>query len=198
MKKALSLILALALCLSLCACGESNNIETTDSTQPTTNSEVVLKLNEPVTVGNFEITITDVKTVESFVVYSELGSRKFGMEGSDSYQVVVLYTLKNIGKEEISALENSMSVEYSDGYTFDAHLYYHNNFNPDIFSVGGTQEGYVKLPALSGEVYFLEAIRVPVEAINNTDEPLKVRLNGKKFGVEEINLVYYIRSANEN
>lgn len=204
MKKTLSMILALVLCLSLCACGGDGDTETkqqansTETTvEDTAAAEVVLHLNETTTVGDYELTITDVRVVEKFVVYSELGSRSFGAANSDSYQVVVLYTMKNIGKEEISAVENSLYLEYSDGYKFDAHLYYHNTFDPDILSAGGTQESYVELEVLGGEKYFLEAFSIPVEAAENTDEPLMIRLNANCFGVEEANVVYNIRPVDD-
>lgn len=157
-----------------------------------------MHLNETKTIGDYEFTITDVRITDKFVVKSADGTgRQFGTTGTDNCQIVVLYTLKNIGKSEIKALKNSLTVEYSQGYTFESNLYYHNTVNSDIFTYGGTQESFVNLKVLGNEIYFLEAFTVPATVRDNTDEPLKLIIKGKSYGVEGQDIIYNIRPVDD-
>jgi len=206
MKKTLSLLLVLVMCLSLCACG--SNAEPTEAptepetttlppTEPTEPEVTTLYLNQTVTIGDYELTVTDVRFVDKFVIYFSTGSRQYGMPGGAPNWVVVSYSLKNVGKTDITAVDHVFSLEYSDGYTFESELYVHSPHNPDIYTYGGTQESYVTLDVLGREKYFLEAFNVPAAVAENPNEPLKLHLNAGLFGQDNLDIVYNIRPIDE-
>ena len=184
MKKIIALFLVVIVCLTFSACGDEGN---------TTKGENVLHLNEKTTIGDFELTITDLRILETFKVNDTL----YGSKNSDECQLLVFYTLKNVGKEEITALPKIFTVEYSDGYTFESNRYFHTKASPDILTYGGTNEGIVDLEVLGNEVYFMEVYSLPNAVRDSKDEPLKLRLNSKLFGVEEYKAVYNIRPIDD-
>lgn len=189
MKKYISLLLALVMCLSLCACGGGSTQPSTDAEQEaaaqTTNDDqaandetegseieqINLHLNEKVTFGDLELSIVDVRIKDSdgYSVNYSTGGRHYG-----GPSVVVIYSLKNVGKVSARPPQGMLQLNYADGYTF-IHDVYINGKNPNIFENGGVNTPD-ELEILSSEQYYLEAFTVPQEVLDNTNEPLYVTL----------------------
>lgn len=197
MKKLLALMLAAALALSLVACGGSGgtgdnstpstgNGDTASTDTPSTgngdatssdtpseggeDSQIVLHLNEAVEFDDFELKIIDVRLKgNGFSINYSTGGRSH----SGSY-VVVIYSLKNIGKNSRRPIQRLLQLNYADGYTFLCDEYV-NGRHPDIYANGGVNSAE-ELQVLSSEQYYLEAFSVPGEVLNNSDEPLFLTL----------------------
>ena len=224
MKKLIAILLVLVMCLAIVSCnnvvtGTPNNQTTSedstsedstpeDSTPENTppeivapeppsigdsTTDIVLNLNEKATVGNYEITVTDVRIVEEFVIKNN----KYGFAGGDNYQVVVLYTLKNISKKDKAVSTGWVKLEYADGYEFKCNLMYNTWFSPDIFEVGGYRESYVELKTLSNEHYFLSSFSVPKMVGDNTEENLKIVFASNTLGIENSKVYYNIRPIDD-
>lgn len=188
MKKVISLLLAFVLCLSLCACGGSNPETPSDGeqknpTQTTTgdssveeteaseSEQVVLHLNEKITFGDLELAIIDVriKDTDGYSVNYSTGGRHYG-----GPSVVVIYSLKNVGKVSARPPQGMLQLTYADGYTFIPDVYI-NGRHPNIFENGGVNSAET-LGVLSSERYYLEAFTVPQEVLDNTENPLYLTL----------------------
>lgn len=190
MKKTISLLMVLALCLSLCACGggtetqalpeaeQENTTQTvnTDSsadteTEEPKNEQIVLHLNEKVTMGDLELAIIDVRFKDSdgYSVNYSTGGRHYG-----GPSVVVTYSLKNIGKVSARPPQGMLQLNYADGYSFLSDVYI-NGKHPNIFENGGVNTPD-ELEILSSEQYYLEAFVIPDEVLNNAEEPLYLTL----------------------
>ena len=198
MKKLLALMLAAALALSLVACGggggtgdtntpstpSGGNGDTTstdtpnggeDNSTPPADSQTVLHLNEAVEFGNFELKIIDVRLKDDgFSIDYSTGARSY-----DGSNVVVIYSLKNIGKNACRPIQRLLQLNYADGYTFLCDEYI-NGRHPNIYANGGVNSAE-ELQVLSSEQYYLEAFTVPPEVLNNSDEPLFLTLAPDEF-----------------
>ena len=183
MKKIISLLLVLALCLSLCACDSGVEEPIISETEPSATAytdasaeteaeepafqQTVLQLNETIAMGDLELTIIDVQLMDSsgYSVYYSTGARHYG-----GPSVVVIYSLKNIGKLSAYPPTGLLQLNYADGYTF-LHDVYINGRDSDIYAHGGVNLPE-ELEILSPEQYYLEAFTVPQEVLDNTEEPL--------------------------
>ena len=106
MKKALSLILALVLCLSLCACGGGNDTpETTEAPTETTTSENTMLSKEeldalavPFTEDDIRNTVNNYALASSFIgnVYSFDGIVRFVSNDYVSLEVYIDDSLENM------------------------------------------------------------------------------------------------------
>ena len=137
MKKALSLILALVLCLSLCACGDSNSDPTTIETNPSKPADTTPAidptaptiLSEPSTTEpnetepeNTEPTHTLIElTLENWDTYFEFvsvdGWNENAFGEADTLHFYYYYKLKDEYRE-ICNDETSIAIEYSFTYAY--------------------------------------------------------------------------------
>ena len=122
MKKTLSLILALVLCLSLCSCGGGN--ESQSENNGSSDETIMIHLNEPFTIGEYEFTITNWKFIESLdlVLLAQLQNL---LSDSDTY-VEVDFSIKYIGKEKKwGHTQEWYSLDYNNGFILtDGHGVY--------------------------------------------------------------------------
>ena len=168
MKKVTSLILALLMCLSLCACGseKSNNVY----------------LGVPVTAGDYEFVVTGVEFVSNWNPNGDHSS--YCSPGNVHY--VLHYTVKNIGKEELSALRN-FTLNYADGFAFESANTYFYSFDTNSYVANASE-----LPVLSKAKPCQTYFEVPEEVRDNTEQPLKVL-----FTVCKKEFVFNVRPLDE-
>ena len=161
MKRTIALLLSLIMVLSLCACGDSG------TAAPVEENE--LKLNEPITVDDYEFTITETEFDPQY--FDGFDYKAYKSCGNGNVHFVVKTTFKNVGKEEISIPSSFLTLEYGDGYSFSPSDTYYFSF--DVLSyVSNAWE----LPALSKAKPCITYFEVPEEVQNNTDEPLKLKI----------------------
>ena len=185
MKKALSLLLALVMCLSLCACGgdktnETSNKASNETTTPPTEEVIQNKIGDAVSTDIVEVILTNV-TYEA---------RFNDVTPKDGYSFVVIeFSMKNVGKNDLkhfpsvnggsSVIPGSIVwVDYNDGYTFafdDVVGKDGQNYDDSCFDFPNT---YISdLKPLSDAVAFKIAICVPNEVVENTAAPLAIKFN---------------------
>ena len=164
MKKILCLLLALAITLSICGC--SLKAETLD-------------LNETVTIGDYEVTITgteftygwDPNTLVSF------SNSKDGL-----IHFIIYYTVKNVGNSQITIPDGLFKVIYDDEYEFTAgESAYYYSYDVDSYVANGNV-----LPPLSKEIKCKKCIDVSEQIKDDTEKPLKLefKLKGKKYIID--------------
>lgn len=180
MKKIILFILTVAMSISLLACGES---------KPQT-----AEFDSTITTGDFEITVnSDILTAtqlngdtDQYEEFLTTDMTNYGDEvlcdvtlvAKEGYtQVVIQYSVKNIGKED-SVLDESISLNYNDGYTYDV--------NEQYWIMGETDDWHkfttVKLSPLSTiqcKAYFY----VPEEVFSNTDSSLKLNIGNYEYTI---------------
>ena len=195
MKKTLALLLAIVMALSLCACGSNSNTAS--------NKESEYAVGEKFGTDNVECTITDLTWITSDEFDAKLTKRsKFPTDGEYSYSVdtellfpdcvdafgylggikskisdkclvLVCFSLKNVGKEEVASdlvwegeighvmPYGTFEVIYDDGYTFDC----------------GMQGGFTStLAVLGNPIQTVGGCMVPSQVYENTDKPLKIKV----------------------
>lgn len=129
MKKFIALILALVLCLSLCACGGGNNTpETTEATEP---SIVKFAVGETASTEVIEFTLDSVEFADHLSLtpgdeyLTPIAADASGglIPNEGKIFACFSFTVKNIGKVELwSTAYRAMNLVYSDGYTFEVDL----------------------------------------------------------------------------
>lgn len=179
MKKALSILLALVLCLSLWACGEGEskttepNSITSDTTTPETTvpptteapQETELLLNEASTLGDFEFKITYVR----FLDYYTTSGMSYST-GDGYYYIQVDYLVKNISKTSKWTPLNCLTADYNNGYVFEIF----NSYRDVAVYDGGVQNAGEMAP-LSGYVDCRAYITVP-EEVYTSENPLSIKV----------------------
>ena len=165
MKKLLSLLLVLTVISSLCGC----NLGTKS-----------LKLNETVTIGDYEVTITgteftygwDPNTIVSF------SNSKDGL-----IHFIIHYTVKNVGSSEITIPKDIFKVVYDDEYKYEASFgdSYFYSYDVNAYVANGDV-----LPPLSKEIKCKTCIDVSEQIKDDTEKRLKLefRLKGKKYIID--------------
>jgi hypothetical protein len=122
MKKTISLLLALVLCLSLCACGGGSDAPATKA--PEKSSE--LNVGDTATGQLFDITIQSVEPIEK--IENGYVWHMWSPEEKTTYQDItaeegytifkIVYSYKYTGKES-GEFCFELSLDYDNGYTFD-------------------------------------------------------------------------------
>lgn len=120
MKKAISLLLAIVLCLSLCACGAGKATEAEE--QPPVSSE--LKVGDTAKGQLFDVTIQSVEPVEKiengFVRHIWSPAEKTSYQditAEEGYTIVeVTYSYSYKGKEA-GEFGFDLTMDYDNGYT---------------------------------------------------------------------------------
>lgn len=184
MKKVLSVLLALILCLSLCACASN------------AKSEKVYEVGEMVSTDAAQVILNSYSFENSY------RSMKLGQDGFDEgYFIVLNFTIKNIGKTNLQNpvlpdrwsngyFAEMVCVDYNDGF-----LFYCEPISD------GTQEWSIKsfyspydinisdIKPLSDAIDVETAIYVPKEVVDNTAAPLFAKIavpdsKGGHYGTE--------------
>lgn len=158
MKRIAALLLSLIMMVVLCACGDNG------TGAPVEENE--LKLNETITVGDYEFTVTETEFVPQY-----FDGFAYKSCGNGNVHFVVKTTFKNVGKEEISIPSSFLTLEYGDGYSFSPSDTYYFSFDTLSYVSNACE-----LPALSKEKPCITYFEVPEEVQNNTDEPLKLKI----------------------
>lgn len=182
MKKIIALLLACILCFSLCACGGDSS-ENKDASEKSN----VIYLDETITIGDYEITITDTEFVNNWNPNGD--SKKYCSNGNVHF--VAYYTVKNIGKTEVSVPYHMLKLVYNDGYEFKE-----TAETGDTYCYSFDSHSYVSnandLPVLSQAKPCQTYLEVPVEVRDNKEAPLKLEIR-----VNEETYVYNIRPIDE-
>jgi len=192
MKKAISLLLALVMCLSLCACdGGSTAPETTvppteAPTEPTAPVDVTIHLNETFAVGDYEITVTDYL----FVPHWNPNGNSIDSTSDGSVKFLVFWSVKNIGKTEIRTPDHTISLTYADGYVFNAEETYHLST-----ATGAWVANADELPVLSEAVSCQTCFEVPQQVHAKEEDPLSIIFSG--FNDDTRSYILNVRPADE-
>ncbi len=183
MKKFLALLLAGILCFALCACGG----DTSGENEEKTDKSNVVYLDEPITIGDYEITITDTEFVDNWNPNGD--SKEFCSEGYVHF--VAYYTVKNIGKSEVNVPYHMLKLVYNNDYEFketaesgDTYCY---SFDTHSYVYNATV-----LPVLSQAKPCQTYLEVPVEVRDNNDAPLKLEIT-----IDEETYVYNLRPIDD-
>ena len=195
MKKAISLLLALVLCLSLCACGDSNDTSKENNseastmapvaepteTEPTESGTIELVLGETYSLPLFDITITGFDFTEK-ATFPEGGS--FSLRPQNGYVTANLYYNVNYtGKTQFFSSGFSPAfIDYNDGYIFNLETFYYYDSGVDAWLNSGDIDPLC--PEFSCKACFF----VPLEVSENTDAPLFV-----KFNIGDNGVIYKVR-----
>ena len=198
MKKALSLILALVMCLSLCACGSE---EITPTTEPeatplevgdTTKTDVA-----EFAITRFEFakklkdaTFTSGKAPDpEYLLPTDLDQYNNPFAAGDGKIMISFsYTLKNIGKEALKFNTNlGIVIDYDNSYKFEPKV----NCIKGIYVVLG---GDTTLDPLSDACEGRGYVMVPLEVMNS-DAPilLTVSIPTNTEGTQTTEITYKIR-----
>lgn len=162
MKKILALILAVILCLTLCACGGNN-------------SGNIIYSDEAFTIGDYEITITDTEFVDN---WDPNGDCKEACSKGNVH-FVVHYTVKNIGKTKVNVPYKMLKLVYNNEYEFKEKdgfggtYYYSFDTHSFVFNAN-------ELSTLSQAKPCQTCIEVPVEVRDNKDAPLRLEVTVDK------------------
>lgn len=160
MKKTLSLIMALVMCLSLCACGTKNNSEPSALT--------VFEIGTAASTDQCEITVSSCNFEEQWrfsdtVVHYE-----------DKCFIVIKFFVRNVGKTNLNLGDVNPVVNYNDGYEFKADFFeYKGNSYSSAFLYSNTGS----LEPLSEGKLMTAAIIVPKEVAENTSASLLINFS---------------------
>ncbi len=181
MKKVLSLLMVLALCLSLVACGKKENSAAEDSdakgkayaigeTIKTEQVEFTVKeygLDKCLSNVGDENYMTPIKpdAEDAYVYY--VSNNPYN---ADDEHIILHFEFeyKNIGKEKIYEIDQ-FTVEYGDGYVFDG-----------VSSSARREDGSFgligEIEPLSGTITGRAAVKLPKEVAENEDKPILVKV----------------------
>ena len=189
MKKTISLLLALVMCLSLCACGSGN---------PSSDKSIVL--NETRQTDKFEITLTQVEFAtylvdpkDPYAVPTEAilpTDEPSDIKASEG-KTLLMYSvnLKYIGKEDFVTVLGDFILNYGDGYTFTDHDVYKSSGGGAWAQVKRTYGSSAEQPfcyfyPLEDTQYILRGyFRIPdvVETEENEPLTLTLKIAGQEF-----------------
>ena len=194
MKKVLALLLAIALVLSLAACGGGSSSGNTSENTTTEATETVYSIGDTAKTDVAEVAVTKVEFADSYNdCYPD-----------DGYQFAcVTFTFKNIGKNTIPRIDKPTDgwtkvlcsipfVDYNNGYCFyvgDVKTKNHN-YMDSLFQSNQTLVD--SLAPLSNAVNCTSAIYVPNEVATNTSAPLLIKVMVPKSEGTEI-ISYKVR-----
>lgn len=158
MKKILSLVLVLAMCLSLCACGGAN----------------YFALGETASTDAVELTLNEV----SFGKEQYVNGRNIVSENGKTF-MFINFTMKNIGKATLDYFPTAndkytyvpsaiVSVDYNGGYTY---------FVDNFIDYSTSSPALNELEPLGEAATYTVIISVPDEVAENTQAPLLVNFN---------------------
>ena len=175
MKKAVSLILALILLLSLCACGEKKPSEATEP------EETLYAVGDTVSSDSAELVLTSYEVSETY------GS---SVAESDGIFIIVDFTLKNIGKSDLGFVFNKASgteskyfrviptIDYNDGYLFTCGDVRLGGSVCDWSCFTDSDVEFISDLKPQGKTATAQvAIYVPREIVENEEAPLLIKMS---------------------
>lgn len=216
MKKLLALLLAALISISMVACGESNKPagEETSNTDNETPESTTFAIGEAFGTDSVECVIKEIKWITSedfeqyttretlsistlFPDYEAKGTTKITKSSlTDSSYLCVVYSLQNVGKEDVVSGEESVGdgsywalpygtieVNYDDGYTFSA--------GSDGFTkyFGFTNT----LKVLSDPITEVMIYELPNQVFENDDKPLNLKVTLPSSNEETEEFIVSIR-----
>lgn len=190
MRTTISLLLALVMCLSLCACGDGKVTSTTEAPTTETQAPTTESTTEPIvilTVGETASTKVLEFTLDSFTFTDKLDT-----SGDENYLTPIeehahitrvpkegktfvsfSFSIKNIGKEELSTLAfSTMKLVYSDGYTFEIDPNNGVVRTDDSYYTRNGRTGFLSPEVLAEAQTYRGYFEVPLEVTENVDAPL--------------------------
>ena len=180
MKPICALLLAMALCLTVCACGEEK--EQTPTTE----------LGQPVTYGVFEITVspevltatrlnTDTALHDTFLTTDTSTGSSVNAASPGYVLAVISYSVKNTSTET-AAFEEVAGLVYS-GFSYSSGNQFDTADDSDTWHpfTNGT---LTSLDVPPGTTLACKAyLSVPEKVFSNTAAPLAVSLAGYQFSI---------------
>lgn len=211
MKRLFALLLAALMVASFAACSNGGRteepdepahqpteapLEATEEPTPEPQVDVYLHYDETVTLGNFEVAITDVQFVSQYTTYAGTIGRLHRPNASECY-LRVDYSIKNIGKTSQYIPMGCMIVDYNDGYMFSQYKCY-RGVSKVSTGVENTDEMKPLSAAVNCRVYFAVPLEVrdsenPVKvvvALPDGDKTAKAYFNIRPMDDEQTELVY--------
>lgn len=193
MRTTISLLLALVMCLSLCACGDGKVTSpteapaketqalTTEATEAPTDPIVILTVGETASTKVLEFTLDsftftdklDTSGDENYLAPIEENAYITRVPEEGKTFVSFSFSIKNIGKEELSILAYStMKLVYSDGYTFEIDSNNHVVRTDDSYYTKSGRTGLLSPEVLAEAQTYRGYFEVPMEVTENADAPL--------------------------
>ena len=184
MKKVLSVLLALILCLSLCACASN------------AKSEKVYEVGEMVSTDAAQVILNSYSFEDSY------NSIKLGQNGFDEgYFVILKFSIKNTGKTNLQNpvlpdrwsngyFAEMVCMEYNDGYLFYCEPISNGIQNWSIENFYSPYNINISdIKPLSDAIDVETAIYVPKEVVDKTAAPLFAKIavpdsKGGHYGTE--------------
>ncbi len=172
MKKTLSLILALTMCLSLSACGGNKDALKIGDTSTTSVVEFTLTRFEYADKLKNATFQTGKSPDPEYLLPTEEEQHNSPFVAKDGNVMISFsYTLKNVGKEKLTFPINlGITANYNDGYEFDAYV---NLIKGEYVILTDT----TSLDPLSDMCEGRGYIEVPMEVMENEDAPLLLKIN---------------------
>ncbi len=182
MKKTIALGIIFIFLIITCSCGSIGG-----------NSAVV---GDAITVKDFEIKVekvtfgTNLDTSSQSEYYlADLGkdaptkiagyNKAYAASEGRAY-VVVLYSVKNVGKNKTTYYGNNIKILYGDGYSY-TDIPYSNE--PMINAITRKAVTSISFEPLSNEVLLYTVIEVPEFVVTDTSAPLSVEIFNKSWKV---------------
>ena len=181
MKKVISLLLVLVMCLSMCACEKANTDEVTtnkNTVEPTSSENTVqveeISLNQKITVGEAAFTLTKFEWKDELLV-----GHKW-RPGSGNVFARIKLSFHNEGRKEMK-LKLSCRMNYDDGYEVKS-FFGENGYNDKSYPIDMT--------LAAGRTYELifAAAEVSEYAKTDLESPLWIEIE-----FEGQHYIYYIR-----
>ena len=197
MKRIVEVLLALALMLSMVACGGDSTMPTAadaeissvgtstppldgnnaTSTEPTDADAALEKpeiiIGEPLKTDIVEFTLNSFEFVGNRL---ELGGELCDLTSDANVFACVYYSIKNVGKTKLSSMslrfDSRFTLVYGDGYSFMA------DYEPQFLLEGKNWRAvlHADLEPLSAAVDIMGYINVPLELRTNIEEPLVIEV----------------------
>ena len=188
MKKTISLLLALVMCLSLCACGSTSN-PTVETNAPTETTQSPTEPNNTVVVGekyageNLEIIVNSVEFAD--LLGKDNTTRVFERDeswnspGDGKVYMIVKFDYTSLAKQDTDMTRDiELTVVYKDGYEFasfeeDEAYIFEDDIN-GVFRQCILDSGYkMTLSPLTNGSYF---IAIPVAEMVSTDSSSSIQI----------------------
>ena len=216
MKKLLALLLAALMSISMVACGESNKPsgDETSNTENESPESTAFAIGEAFGTDSVECVIKETKWITSeefeqyttrenlsistvFPDYEAKGITKITKSSlTDSSYLCVVYSLQNVGKEDVVSGEESVGdgsywalpygtieVNYDDGYTFSGGI---DGFTK-YFGFTNT------LKVLSDPITEVMIFDLPNQVFENDDKPLNLKVTLPSSNEETEEFIVSIR-----
>jgi len=151
-------------------------------------SATAVHMNELISIGDYEIMITDVQFVSNWVP----NGNNYGACDEGDVKLLVFWNVKNIGKSESRTPDSCISISYGDGYAFNAEDTYHLSTTTKSWVANADE-----LKVLSDAVECQSCFNVPNQVQGNTSEPLTVIIDASRMNAEGI-YTYSVRPADDD